>query len=116
MTKYRSTHLSITGGRPDLIFLYSFYLDFAKIYGPSQILQKYTSAVVAHGVRDITPWPTAVGAAKSGPLAWARLGAIRHDVRGLAPRATASGPSAMGHDGSRPASTVGHDARVWLPI
>jgi hypothetical protein len=38
------------------------------------ILQKYTSAVVAHNVRDITPWPTAVGAARSGPLAWPRRG------------------------------------------
>jgi hypothetical protein len=32
-------------------FIYLFYHDFAKIYGPSQILQKYTSGVVAHGVR-----------------------------------------------------------------
>jgi hypothetical protein len=31
------------------IFLYLFYHNFAKkIYGPPQILQKYTSAVVAH--------------------------------------------------------------------
>jgi hypothetical protein len=32
------------------------------------ILQKYTSTAVAYGVRDITPWPTAVGAARSGPV------------------------------------------------
>jgi hypothetical protein len=63
-------------------FLYLFYHDFAKIYGPSQILQKYTSVVVAHGVRDITPWPTAAGVVKSGPLAWPRRSAQRHDVRG----------------------------------
>jgi hypothetical protein len=31
------------------------YHDFAKIYGPPQILQKYTSAAVAHGVRGLTP-------------------------------------------------------------
>jgi hypothetical protein len=37
------------------IFLYLFYRDFAKIYDPPQILQKYTSAAVAYGVRDITP-------------------------------------------------------------
>jgi hypothetical protein len=37
------------------IFLYLFYRDFAKIYDPPQILQKYTSAVVDHGVRGITP-------------------------------------------------------------
>jgi hypothetical protein len=35
------------------IFLF-IYRDFAKIYGPSQIFQKYTSAAVARGVRDIT--------------------------------------------------------------
>jgi hypothetical protein len=39
------------------IFLYLFYHDFAKIYGPPQILHK-----------DITPWPTAVGAARSGSI------------------------------------------------
>jgi hypothetical protein len=93
------------------IFLYLFY-DFAKTYGPSQILQKYTSAAMTHGVRDITSWPMAVGAARSGPLVWPRRGALRHVIRGLAPWATTSDPSAMGHDGSSPASVVGHDARV----
>jgi hypothetical protein len=51
------------------IFLYLFYHDFAKIYGPAQILQKYTFGAVDHGVRDITPWAAALGAARSGPLA-----------------------------------------------
>jgi hypothetical protein len=83
-------------------FLYLIYHDFAKIYSPPKILQKYTSAV-----RDITPWLAAVGAARSGPLAWPRRGAVRRGIRGLAPRATASCPSATGHDGSRPASVVG---------
>jgi hypothetical protein len=50
------------------IFLYIFNHDFAKIYGPPKILQNYTSATVAHGVRDITPRPTAVGADSSGPV------------------------------------------------
>jgi hypothetical protein len=79
-------------------------------------LQKYTFAVVAHGVRDITLWPTAVGAARSGPLVWDRHSVVPHGVRGLALWATALGPSNVGHDSSRPASAVGHDARVWLPI
>jgi hypothetical protein len=48
--------------------------------------KKYTSAAVAHSARDITPRLTAVGAARSGPLAWPRRGAARHGVRGLAPR------------------------------
>jgi hypothetical protein len=96
------------------IFYIYFIAILQKIYGPPQILQKYTSAAVAHGVRDLTSWPTVVGGVRSGPLAWARLGAIRHGVRGLASWATASGPSAMGHGGSRPASAVGHDARNFL--
>jgi hypothetical protein len=97
-------------------FIYLFYHDFAKIYGRSQILQKYTSSVVTHGVRDITSWSTAVGATRSGPWAWPRPGAVHHGVMGLAPWAAASGPSAVGHSVSQPASTVGHGARVWLPI
>jgi hypothetical protein len=36
-------------------FLYIFYHDFAKIYGSLEILQKYTSAAVGHGVRGLTP-------------------------------------------------------------
>jgi hypothetical protein len=48
-------------------FLYLFYHDFAKIYGPAQILQKCTSGAVAHGVRDITPRAAALGATRSGP-------------------------------------------------
>jgi hypothetical protein len=46
----------------DDFFIYLFYRDFAKIYGPAQTLQKYRSAVVTHGVSDITPWePPGVG-------------------------------------------------------
>jgi hypothetical protein len=41
-------------------FLYFFYHDFAKIYDPPEILQNYTSIAVAHGVKNITSWPTAV--------------------------------------------------------
>jgi hypothetical protein len=51
------------------IFLYFFYHKFAKIYDPSEILQNYTSSAVAYDVRDITLWPTAVGAASSGLVA-----------------------------------------------
>jgi hypothetical protein len=67
------------------IFLYLFYHDFAKLYGPSQILQKYTSGVVAHGVRDITLWAAALGAASSGPWAWPRPSVVGRGVRGLTP-------------------------------
>jgi hypothetical protein len=35
-------------------FFIFFYLHFAKIYGPPETLQNYTSAAVVHGVRDIT--------------------------------------------------------------
>jgi hypothetical protein len=71
-------------------FLYLIYHDFAKIYGPPQILQKYTSAAVAHGVRNITPWPAAVGAARSGPIPFREPrryvpDAEGHDVTGLTP-------------------------------
>jgi hypothetical protein len=45
---------------------------------------------VAHGVRDITSWPMAVGATSSGPLVWDRHSAIPHGVRDLAPWATAA--------------------------
>jgi hypothetical protein len=81
-----------------------------KIYGQPQILQKYTSAAVAHSVRDVTTWSTAVRAARSGPLAWARLGAIRHGVKCLAPWVTMLGPSVVRHGSSRPANAVAHDA------
>jgi hypothetical protein len=75
----------------------------------------------------MTSWPTAVGGARSGPLAWDRHSVVPHDARVLASWATALGPSvvghggsrpasAVGHGGSRPASAVGHGARVWLPI
>jgi hypothetical protein len=52
------------------IFLYFFYHGFAKIYDPSEILQKYTSTVVTHGVRDITPRHMAIGADSSGLVVW----------------------------------------------
>jgi hypothetical protein len=80
-------------------FLYFFNHNFAKIYGQPEILQKYISAVVAHGVRDIMPWPPAVGAARSGCIVWDRHRAVPHDVRGLASWATALCPSTMGHGG-----------------
>jgi hypothetical protein len=70
------------------VFIYFFYLDFAKIYGPLEFLQNYTYAVVVHGVRDITSWPTAVGAASNGLLG---LTAACHDVRSLTPWAMAVG-------------------------
>jgi hypothetical protein len=65
-----------------------------------KILQNCTSTAVAHGVRDITLWPTAVGAASSGPLAWDRHSAVTHDVRNIATWATALCPSVVGHGGS----------------
>jgi hypothetical protein len=53
--------LAVVGSKTLLrFFLYLFYHDFAKIHGRPEILQNYTSAAVAHGVRDITSWPTAV--------------------------------------------------------
>jgi hypothetical protein len=47
---------------------------------PPETLQKYTSAVVAHGVSDITPWPTAVEAARSEPLVWDTHSIVPHGV------------------------------------
>jgi hypothetical protein len=43
--------LTTTENKEFFIFILS---DFAKIYGPPQILQKYTSVAVAHDVRDLT--------------------------------------------------------------
>jgi hypothetical protein len=37
---------------------------------------------MAHGVRDITPWAVALGAARSGPWAWPRPSAVGRGVRG----------------------------------
>jgi hypothetical protein len=93
----------------EFFYIY-FYHDFAKIYGPSEISQNYTSATMTHGVRDIMRWSTAVGAASSGPLVWDSV--VPHKVRGLATWATTLCLSAVGLGGSRTASTVGHDARV----
>jgi hypothetical protein len=69
----------------DEFFIYLFYHDFATIYGPSEILQNYTSAAAAHGVRDITPG----GRSRQE---WAHtLNAEGHDVKYLTPRAMALG-------------------------
>jgi hypothetical protein len=67
-------------------FKYFFYLYFAKINGPPEILQKYTSAAVSHGVRG----PTAArhGGKGRGPLARAHT-AVGHGVRSLPPWRTA---------------------------
>jgi hypothetical protein len=85
-------------------FFYIFFLSrFCKhIYGPPEI--------------HLPPWPTAVGAASSGPLVWDRHSVVTHGVRSITSWATALCSSAMGHGGSRPASAVGHGARIWLPI
>jgi hypothetical protein len=47
--------------------------------------KKNTSGAAAHGVREIALWAAALGAARSGPLAWPRRSALRRGVRGLAP-------------------------------
>jgi hypothetical protein len=61
-------------------FFYIYFITILQKYMVRQkICKKYTSGVVAHGVRDITPWAAALGAAWSGPLA-------------LTPRATALRP------------------------
>jgi hypothetical protein len=98
----------VLGSASFFIFVYH---DFAKIYDMPEILQNYAYVVVVHGVRDVTPWPTAVGAARSGPLVWDRHSAVPHGVRGLATWATTLCPSAVGHGSSKPTSVVGHDAR-----
>jgi hypothetical protein len=69
-------------------FLYFFYLYFAKIYGPPEILQNYTSAAVTHGGRG----PTAArhGGMGRGPLARAHT-VVGHGVRTLPPCRTAVG-------------------------
>jgi hypothetical protein len=86
------------------VFIYFFYLDFAKIYGPLEFLQNYTYAVVVHGVRDITSWPTAVGAASNGLLG---LTAACHDVRSLTPWAMAVGAYRQAA-ACPPGNTAGH--------
>jgi hypothetical protein len=95
-------------------FIYFFYHDFAKIYDPSEILRNYTSAAVAHGVTDITSWPTAVGAASSGPVG---LTATGHDIKSLTPWDTTLGAyrqaaawlpgNAAGHGGMYELTAVG---------
>jgi hypothetical protein len=75
------------------IFFIFFHLDFAKIYGPQEILQSYTSTVVAHGrsrqqwarrsyrrgpgVRSLTPWAMTVGAYRQAAT-WPPGNALGH--------------------------------------
>jgi hypothetical protein len=66
----------------------------------NKFCKKYISAAVGHGVRDITSWPTAVGAVSSGPLVWDGYSVVPHGVRGLALWAMTLGPRAVGHGGS----------------
>jgi hypothetical protein len=73
--------IHLGGGGGDLRkFFYIYFIKFLqKVYGPAQILQKYTSGAVGrgarcrqewaltrnakgHGVRALTPWPSALGA------------------------------------------------------
>jgi hypothetical protein len=44
----------------ELFFIF-FITILQKIYGPPKFLQNCTSAAVAHGVRDITPFITPSG-------------------------------------------------------
>jgi hypothetical protein len=62
--------------------LRNFYLYFAKIYGPPEILQFYTSAVVDHGGRG--PIVARYGGTGPGPLAREHT-AVGHIVRSLPP-------------------------------
>jgi hypothetical protein len=57
-------------------------------------------------------WPTVVGAARSGPIAYDRHNAVTHGGRDIPPWATAAGPSTVSHGGSRPATAVPHGARI----
>jgi hypothetical protein len=74
----------------------NFFIYF--FYGPHEILQNYTFVAVAHGVRK---WPTAVGAASSGPVG---LTAAGHGGRSLP--SGGSGP---------PGSVAGHGVCMDLP-
>jgi hypothetical protein len=78
------------------MFLYIYFIT---------ILQKYMLRHKFCKTIHLLPQLTAVGAARSRPLAWDRHSVVPHSVRDLASWATALGPS-----------VVGHDARVWLPI
>jgi hypothetical protein len=77
------------------LFIYFFYLYFAKTYGPSKILQNYTSAAVGHGGRG------------RGPLARAHT-AVGHGVRSLPPCGTVVGAYRQAAAWS-PASTADHN-------
>jgi hypothetical protein len=51
-----------------IFYIYIYYITILQKYiVRHKILQKYTSCVVAHDIRDITPWAAALGAARSGP-------------------------------------------------
>jgi hypothetical protein len=50
------------------IYIYIYNHDFAKIYGPPQILQKCTSAAVAHGGRSRQEWARTLNAAGHGVM------------------------------------------------
>jgi hypothetical protein len=76
-------------------FYIFFYLYFARIYGPSEILLIYTSAAVAHDVRDITSSPTTVGAASSGPVAYNGHNVVTHGVMAIVSCATALGSGCL---------------------
>jgi hypothetical protein len=76
-------------------FYIFFYLYFARIYGPSEILLIYTSAAVAHDVRDITSRPTTVGAASSGPVAYNGHNVVTHGVMAIVSCATALGSGCL---------------------
>jgi hypothetical protein len=101
-------------------FLYFFYFCFAKIYGPPEILQFYTSDVVAHGVRG----PTAArhGGRGRGPLARAHT-IVGHGVRYLTSCSTTVGAyrqaaawppgSAASHDGMCGPTAVCSDGRIF---
>jgi hypothetical protein len=48
------------------IFLYLICHDFRKIIARTKILEKYTSGVVAHGIRLLPPHPTALSPCRRG--------------------------------------------------
>jgi hypothetical protein len=73
-----ATCVHITGAFGREFFLYIFSIMILQKYMVRQTfcktihLSPWLTAsgvnAVAHGVRDLTPWPTAVGAASSGPV------------------------------------------------
>jgi hypothetical protein len=67
-SEHAGTAAVVGGGTEHVEFFYLFYHDFAKNIWSATNFAKYTSAAVTHGIRDITSWPTAVGATRSGPI------------------------------------------------